>query len=77
MDGLINLIIIIGFLGAIILWIMAMNRAVSDDVHFKLVPIWKTKREWFKSSGYQLYMGAHITLGIAIVSNVIYRWFLT
>ena len=76
MDGIINLILLIGFLGAIILWIMAMNRAVSNNVHFKLMPIWRVKREWFKYSGYQLYMAAHITLGIAIVSNVIYRWFL-
>ncbi|NIR63691.1 MAG: hypothetical protein GWN61_06380 [candidate division Zixibacteria bacterium] len=76
LKGMINLISIIGFLSAIILWIMAMNRAVSDDVHFKLKPIWKIKREWFKPPGFQLYVAAYIALVIGIITSSIYYKFL-
>ena len=64
-----------GILGGIILYLISINKAESDEFHFKPL-MWKAKREWFRAPGYQLYITSGVVFFAGCVSGIIYWSFL-
>ena len=74
-EGIYYLTALIAIISAVVYWVKAMNRSVSDEVHFPTKIRFTAKREHFTPEGFRYLKIAGILFFWATIPQLILRLF--